>query len=67
VLTAILFCVPAGTESAAKQTGNEQQIAENHRTEAAVKTPFPHIFAMDFFCCDLKANHFITHPPFLSF
>jgi hypothetical protein len=53
-LAALLLCAPAGRESAAKQTDNEQQIAEKHRTEAAVKTPFPHIFATDFwvFCCD---------------
>jgi len=51
-LTALLGCVPAGTESPAKQLGNEQQTAEKYRTEAAVKTPFPHIFAIDFCRCN---------------
>jgi hypothetical protein len=35
-LTAMPFCVPAETESAAKQTGNELHMVEKHRTEAAV-------------------------------
>jgi hypothetical protein len=59
MLTAILGCVLAGTGFAAKQMGNEQQIAEKYRTEAAVRTPFPHIFEIDFCCCDLTANDFI--------
>jgi hypothetical protein len=29
----------------AKQTGDEHQIAKSHRSEAALKTPFPHVFA----------------------
>ena len=29
----------------AKQTGDEHQIAKSHRSEATVKTPFPHVFA----------------------
>jgi hypothetical protein len=64
-LTAILGCVLAGTGSAAEQPGNEQQIAEKYRTEAVVKTPFPHIFALDFCCCVLGANDFIGHFPFV--
>jgi hypothetical protein len=51
-LTALLGRVLAGTESAAKQLGNEQQIAEKHRTEALAKTPLANIFAMDFCRCD---------------
>jgi hypothetical protein len=29
----------------AKQTDGEHQMAKSHRTEATVKTPFPHVFA----------------------
>jgi hypothetical protein len=58
-VTAILGCVLAGTGSAAKQLGNEQQIAEKYTTEAVVKTPFLHIFAIDFCCCDSRADDFI--------
>jgi hypothetical protein len=29
----------------AKQTGDEHQVAKSHRSEATVKTPFPHVFA----------------------
>src|SRR3954471_16233844 len=29
----------------AKQTGDENQVAKSHRSEATVKTPFPHAFA----------------------
>jgi hypothetical protein len=58
-MTAILGCVLAGTGSAAKQLGNEQQTAEKYRSEAVVEAPFPHIFAIDFCRCDLRANDFI--------
>jgi hypothetical protein len=29
----------------AKQTDDEHQVAKSHRSEATVKTPFPHVFA----------------------
>jgi hypothetical protein len=29
----------------AKQAVDEHQVANSHRSEAAVKTPFPHVFA----------------------
>jgi hypothetical protein len=29
----------------AKQTDGEHQVANSHRSEATVKTPFPHVFA----------------------
>jgi hypothetical protein len=62
-LTAIPGCGPVGRGSSAKQLGNEQQIAEKHRTEALAKTPFPNIFATDFCRCDLRANDFnLTFP-----
>ena len=47
----------AGAESAAKQTGNEQQMAENHRAAAAINRPLRQIFTMDIFCRGLAANH----------
>ncbi|HTQ49369.1 MAG TPA: hypothetical protein VMJ12_01570, partial [Candidatus Acidoferrales bacterium] len=41
-------------QSCAKQTRNEQQIAESQRSEATLKTPFPNIFAIGFIRCDLN-------------
>jgi hypothetical protein len=58
-LAAMLGCVLAGTGEPAKQPGSEPQIAEKQRTEAVVKTHFPHIFAIDFCGCNLRANDFI--------
>jgi hypothetical protein len=29
----------------AKQTGGEHKVAKSNRSEATVKTPFPHVFA----------------------
>jgi hypothetical protein len=33
------------TPFCAKQTDGEHQVANSHRSEATVKTPFPHVFA----------------------
>jgi hypothetical protein len=58
-LTAMLGRVLAGRGSPAKQPGNEKQIVAKYTTEAAAKTPFSHIFAIDFRRCDRRANDFI--------
>jgi hypothetical protein len=37
--------VEGSTPFWAKQTDDEHQAAKSHRSEATVKTPFPHVFA----------------------
>jgi len=37
--------VEGSTPFCAKQTDDEHQAAKSHRSEAILKTPFPHVFA----------------------
>jgi hypothetical protein len=46
----MLFCALVGPESAAKQAGDEQQIAEKTRNEIAERTHLTHISSTDLFC-----------------
>ena len=49
-LAGMLFCALVGPESAAKQAGDEQQIAEKTRNEIAERTHLTHISSTDLFC-----------------